>query len=230
MRRRPQPLAVLLATALPALAAAEPVVPDPRVETLERLHDEAARDERRLMQGLLGGALVSAGAGAALLTRDGDDQAFRVAGGVTLGIAALETAVAAMILLQNGREQARWDAAQGERRASAAGFEGGVRHCLSEFARKKRGYRLMIGVDSAIILAGGAAAAVSQAGVEHGNRWLAAGLSVMLQGALLLVVDATGFVQSRRAEGAFGGLLVPTASIIGDERGLGATAGVAGVF
>lgn len=215
---------------LRAPAAAQTVPPLPRVEELERLHDEASREERALMQGLVGGALVSAGAGIALLTRDGDDQAFRVAGGVTLGIAALETAVGAMVLLQNGREQARWDGSRDERRASAEGYERAARHCIGEYRRKARGYRLMVGVDSAIIAAGAASAVVSRLGVEHPNRWLAGGLAVLAQGVLLLIVDSTGLLQSRRAERGFTGMIVPTASVVGDGTGMAVTAGVAGGF
>ena len=241
MNRRSFALALLLVPLMHAPAGAQdapPVDPTPapapepaRVEALERLHDEGFSDERRIMQGLVGGALVSAGAGIALLTRDGDDHAFQVAGGVTLGIAALETAVGAMVLIQNGREQRGWDAARDERRSSIAGYERGVKHCIGEFGRKMRGYRLMLGVDSTIIVAGAASALVSQFGVDHPNRWLAAGLSVALQGVLLLIVDTTGFVQSRRAERSFTEMLRPTASVIvGDGNQVAATVGVAGVF
>ena len=66
MNRRSFALALLLVPLMRAPAGAQdapPVEPVPvpasepaRVEGLERLHDEAFRDERRIMQGLVGGA------------------------------------------------------------------------------------------------------------------------------------------------------------------------------
>lgn len=179
---RPVALAVLLAS-LPAAAQA----PDP----LDAAHQALARDRRRLMIALVTGGVASTVAGAGLTIPGDDDQAWRVGGALTLGFGVVNVAIGAIALAGAGKASRRWQAERSQRKA------------LSDASRESVAFAVNLGLDAAYLVGGAMAITVSQLGVEHPSRWLAAGIATAVQAVFLLGVDLGGLLIARRAHARF---------------------------
>lgn len=249
MRRAPTPAfasALTLALALsttavaradePPASAPAPASIDEEARALEALHDAAHARRRRLSAAVLGWGALSTVGGAALLIPDGDNQAWRVAGGATLAFGAIDVVIAALGLAGLRAEERAFAADHAARRAADGS---GLRRARLRMAHAERreaiAYAVNLGLDVAYLAGGLIAVGVSQTSVGDPERWLAAGLATTIQALFLVGIDVVGtltaaHVQSRLLEAwaKSGVAWLPSAAPV--SVGAGAVVGAMGSF
>ncbi len=183
-------LLLLVFSALPA-----------RADTLDAAEvlgaDEARlnRTEHRLMLGLLSDGAISVAAGAGLLAPGNNDQAWRVAGGVTLTFGVIDVVLGISGTLGTARELRNFIAAQPAHRADLVSAR---RAGVAAPQKKATVFALNLGLDVGYITGGSVAILASQLGVDHSGRWLAGGSAAAIQGLALGVIDLVGMLAAQR--------------------------------
>jgi hypothetical protein len=184
------------------LTFAAPAVADPSTEEaardLEQLHARVAAGRRRVSWSLLAGGLVSVAVGAGLVWKDGDDQAWRFAGGTALAFWAIDALLGGLALPALAGEERRFAASAAERR-SPAGLERARRQLLRELSHESVIYAVNLGLDVLYAGAGAVAIIASQQGVSNANAWLATGVVGVVEGLFLVGVDLAGLLNARGA-------------------------------
>jgi hypothetical protein len=153
--------------------------------------DEVASDfaqlnktEHRLMISLLTDGALSLAAGAGMMVPGGDDQAWRVAGGVTMAFGAINLALGISGTIATGREKAP-----------------ATRLDLVQAAHKKAlVFGINLGLDVGYAMGGSVAILASALGADHPDRWLAGGTAALIQGVALAVIDLVGVLAANKVK------------------------------
>lgn len=199
MKRLALPLA--LAALAPATARADAADPQ-ELANLERLHAESMETRRTLAHVVLVDGIVGVTGGALLMIPSSADLGFRFAGLHTLIFGAINTGVGLYALHGIAAEERRWNA-NSESRRTREGLARGKAHAAEDERRESVSHALNLGLDVAYAAIGGTAIVASQAGVEHPNRWLGAGIALCVQATVLVVVDVVGLSRSAEYHAGF---------------------------
>ncbi len=175
--------------------------------------DERAR--RAQAEVLLAEGLGSVAAGLPLVASNGADEAYRMAGGVTLGFGAVNVALAAVSLVgltQDARRPRSW----AERVAGAHG--------------EATAFAVNTGLDVLYLAAAAVALAAEPLQLDRPARWQAAGSALAVQGAFLLGFDIVGWAlaSARHGELLRGARAAPAWFPLGGDARGGFALGVAG--
>lgn len=194
---------LLLLLALTSLARAEPPAAGGSptaggsIDALEADFSRLNSAEHRLMIGLTIDGALSTGAGAAMLATGRNDQAWRVAGGVTLSFGLINLMLGASGVVGTAREKRDFLAARTAHGANPAG----ARKDLFVAAQKKAlVFGINLGLDVGYVMGGATAVLASRLGASHSDRWLAGGTAAMIQGVALGVIDLVGVLAARRVK------------------------------
>ena len=145
---------------------------------------------RRAMWALTGGGIASTVAGAGLMATGRDDQAWRIAGGLTLGFGVINAMLGGLALSGLRREEIEVGRITDEREL--------WRRLTRDAEREAVVFGVNVGLDVAYVLASGTAILASFFVTDHRERWLGAGIAGAVQGLFLLGVDVAGVVLARR--------------------------------
>jgi hypothetical protein len=141
------------------------------------------------MWALIGGGAASTAAGIGLTVPDGDDQAWRVGGALTLSFGVINGVIGTLGLLGALKDERTWT--QGPQARDA-------RKLRRDLQKEHTAFAVNLGLDVGYLLAAGAAILASQLGVDNSQRWLAGGVSAGVQALFLIGVDAAGVVHTGR--------------------------------
>jgi hypothetical protein len=136
------------------------------------------RPRRAQAEVLLAEGLGSVAAGLPLVASNRADEAYRMAGGVTLGFGAVNVALAAVSLVGLARD-ARRPRSWAERVAGAHG--------------EATAFAVNTGLDVLYLAAAGVALAAEPLKLNDPTRWQASGAALAAQGAFLLGFDIVGW-------------------------------------
>jgi hypothetical protein len=164
-----------------------------RADRLEDVHAESLRGRKRIMWTLIGGGLASTAAGVGFTIPDGNDQAWRVGGALTLSFGVINGVIGTLGLLGTLREE--------------RGPTPDARKLLRDTAKEQMAFGVNLGLDVGYLLAAGAAILASQLGVDNGERWLAGGVAAGVQALFLIGVDSAGVVHAGRVHARLSGML-----------------------
>ncbi|GAC1352862.1 MAG: hypothetical protein NVSMB1_20010 [Polyangiales bacterium] len=212
-------------------AAAPRVVALTGVDHLETLHRESIDTRRTLANAVLIGGLASIVAGAAMLTQNGDDQAFRFAGFNTAAFGAVNSVVGLVARYGIASEEDAWESA--EARASRRTTDGLFRariHAAVDERRESVSHAVNLGLGVAYLAVAGTAIAASQLGVDHPKRWLGSGLAIAAQSAFLIGVDLIGLARSGHYHRAFIDTVTPSIALINVASGAEMRVGICATF
>jgi hypothetical protein len=195
----------------------------------ERGHARTTRRKLGLMYAVVASGAASTAVGIGLLFDRSHDEAYRVAGGLTLGFGAINLLLGAAAipgLLYGERAFEKGHAT----RATPLGYATAERDEARAERRQTILFAVNAGLDGGYILGGLAAVLASRLGVDHPDRWLGGGIAMAVQGVLALAVDvtATTIASGRQAE-----LLqswTPTLVLTKTPEGTRASAGFTGRF
>jgi hypothetical protein len=156
--------------------------------------DDLFRVDRGLQLTLVGEGAPSVVAGAVLCGFDRYDHALQVAGGLTLafGLSDLLAGIAGSITSR--RDARSWKVRHPVWESTDARDD-----LLSVSDKKVMVYAVNLGLDAGFAMAGATAIVASQANIADHQRWLGAGVALVVQGALAAIVDGLGTAISRRA-------------------------------
>jgi hypothetical protein len=171
-----------------------------RADSIEALETDFSRlnsAEHRLMIGLTIDGALSLGAGAGMMATGRNDQAWRVAGGVTLSFGVINLMLGVSGVVGTARERREYLARGAEHSTDLTR----ARRDLFAAAQKKAlVFGVNLGLDVGYVMGGATAVLTSRLGADHSERWLAGGTAAMLQGVALGVIDLLGVLAARRVK------------------------------
>jgi hypothetical protein len=150
--------------------------------------------EHRLMISLLANGALSLGAGAGMMIPGDNDQAFRVAGGVTLAFGAINLVLGITGTLGTARER------RNHRSVDVTDLVNARRDLVASAHKKALVFGINLGLDVGYAMGGSVAMLASALGVDHPDRWLAGGTAVLIQGVALAVIDLVGVLAANQVK------------------------------
>jgi hypothetical protein len=166
-----------------------------RADSFEAVESDFARlntAEHRLMIGLTADGALSTAAGAGMLATGRNDQAWRVAGGVTLSFGVINLMLGTSGVVGTARERRQREAAR------VADLLSARRDLYAAAQKKALVFGVNLGLDVGYVMGGATAVLASRLGADHPERWLAGGSAAMIQGVALGVIDLVGVLAARR--------------------------------
>ncbi len=222
----------LLVVAVVLLAAASARAQDAAplaLDVFEREHVQSLRFELHVMEGLTAGGAVSTAVGIGLMTTDRDDQAWRIAGGITAGFGVVNVALGALGIWQAKRAKRMFLASHASRTTDA----GLLRAKLDDLHKVQKDtvlFAINLGLDVGYVLAGAAAIIASQLHADHDTRWLGGGIASCVQGVFNTTLDLALVLNANRRHRQLLGSLIPSAAVIPTSQGVSAQLGLSGRF